>query len=71
MCSALELYVDTFFWNWKFSAFHDLDRCFRTIARVLGNILYLLNNVIAFKHLAEDVMTAIEPTAHIKICIEP
>ena len=55
--------MDTFFSDGELARLGDLDRRERLVARRLGRILDLLNNVVAFDNLAEDDVTAVEPAA--------
>jgi hypothetical protein len=53
--------VDTFFWHIELAALSDLDSLGRLVARALGRILDLLDNLVPFKDLAEDDVATIEP----------
>jgi hypothetical protein len=55
--------VDTFFWNLELAALSDLDGIGWLVARGLGRILDLLDNLIALENLAEDDVAAIEPAS--------
>jgi len=62
MGTALELDMDTFWWNFELSTLNNLDIAFWLISRCLGNLLDLLNNLVALEDLAEDNVFAIEMT---------
>lgn len=64
---ALELRADTFFGNLQFAALGDLDRLGRLVAGLGLGVLDLLHNFVALEDLAEDDVTAIEPTVTIYI----
>jgi len=55
--------VDTFFWNLELAALGDLDGIGWLVARGLGRILDLLDNLVALENLAEDDVAAIEPAS--------
>lgn len=59
-----ELHVNTFFGNRQLSALDDRHSRLGLVARVLLNILDLLDNVVALEDLAEDNMLAIQPTTN-------
>ncbi len=62
---TLEFGVNTFLWHLKFSTLGDSDRFGWLVAGTFGHVLDLVNNLIAFKHLAEDDMTPIKPAEQI------
>jgi hypothetical protein len=55
--------VDTFFWNLELATLSDLDGIGWLVARGLGCILDLLDNLVALENLAEDDVAAIEPAS--------
>jgi hypothetical protein len=57
----LEFRVNTFRWHLELSALGDLDSLGRLIARSLGDVLDLGDNLVALEDLAEDDVAAIEP----------
>ena len=60
--TRLKLHVDTFFGDLQLAALGDLDSLDGLVARLGGDVLDLLNDVIALKDLAENDVAAIEPT---------
>ena len=57
----LEFRVNTFRWHLELSALGDLDSLGRLVARSLGDILDLRDDLVALEDLAEDDVAAIEP----------
>ena len=57
----LELGPDTFVRHLDLPALGDLDGLPRLVARTLGAVLDLLDNVVALEHLAEDDVFPVEP----------
>jgi hypothetical protein len=60
---GLEFGMYTFLWNFQLSALGDLDWLERLITCALWNVLDLLDHVVAFQHLSEHDVLAVEPTA--------
>jgi hypothetical protein len=61
MSGRLEFRANTFFRHLKLAALDDLDRLLWLVARVLGHVLDLLDDLVALEHLAEDDVLAIQP----------
>jgi hypothetical protein len=59
--AGLEFRVNTFRWHLELSALGDLDRLDGLVARSLGHVLDLLDNVVSLEDLAEDNVAAVEP----------
>lgn len=57
----LQLRPSTFFGNLKLAALGDLDSILRLVAGVLGDVLDLVHDVVAFEDFAEDDVPAVEP----------
>ena len=57
----LEFRVNTFRWHLELSALGDLDSLGRLVARALGDVLDLRDDLVALEDLAEDDVAAIEP----------
>jgi len=57
----LEFSASTFFRHLKLAALDDLDRLDRLVARCLGHVLDLLDDLVALEHFAEDDMLAVQP----------
>lgn len=53
--------MNTFRWHLELSALGDLDRLDGLVARSLGHVLNLLDDVVSFEDLAEDNVAAVEP----------
>jgi len=53
--------VNTFLWNLEFPALRDLDRLDWLVALALGNILNLVDNLVAFEDFSKHNVAAIEP----------
>lgn len=53
--------MNTFRWHLELSALGDLDRLDGLVARSLGHVLNLLDDVVSFEDLAEDHVAAVEP----------
>ena len=53
--------MNTFRWHLELSALGDLDRLDGLVARSLGHVLDLLDDVVSVEDLAEDDVAAIEP----------
>lgn len=56
--------MNTFFGHRQLPALDDLDRLLGLVARVLLDILDLLDNVIALEDLAEDNVLAVQPATN-------
>ena len=59
--AGLEFRVNTFRWDLELSALGNLDSLDGLVARSLGDVLDLLDDVISLKNLAENDVAAIEP----------
>jgi hypothetical protein len=59
--AGLEFRVNTFRWDLELSALGNLDCLDRLVAGTLGDVLDLVNDIIALKDLAEDNVAAVEP----------
>lgn len=59
--SALQFGANTFFGDFELSRLGNLDGLRRLIARALGAVLDLLNDVVALEDLAEDDVLAVQP----------
>jgi hypothetical protein len=66
---SLELRANTFVGNLQLAALGDLDRLGWLVARLGLGGLDLLHDVVALEDLAEDDVTAIEPTAIARISL--
>jgi len=53
--------VNTFRWHLELSALGNLDSLGRLVARALGDVLDLRDDLVALEDLAEDDVAAIEP----------
>ena len=53
--------MGTFFWRLQLSTLCDFDHLGGLVPCAFGDILHLLDNIVAFKHFAKDDMLAIEP----------
>ena len=61
MSGRLEFRASTFFRHLKLAALDDLDCLLRLVARVLGHVLDLLDDLVALEHFAEDDVLAVQP----------
>lgn len=59
--AGLEFRVNTFRWDLELSALGNLDRLDRLVAGSLGDVLDLLDDIVALEDLAEDDVAAVEP----------
>jgi hypothetical protein len=59
--TGLEFCVNTFRWHLELSALGDLDRLDGLVARGLGHLLDLLDDIVAVEDLTEDDVAAVEP----------
>jgi hypothetical protein len=57
----LQLRADTFIGNLQLAALGDLDRLLGLVARVLVQVLDLVDNLIALEHLAKDDVAPVQP----------
>ena len=57
----LELRMGTFFWRIQLSTLCDFDDLRGLVSCALGHIFNLLDDIVAFKHFAEDDVLAIKP----------
>lgn len=59
--AGLEFRVNTFRWDLELSALGNLDCLDRLVARALGDVLDLLDDVVALEDFTEDDVAAVEP----------
>jgi hypothetical protein len=52
--------VNTFFWNFELPTLDDLDGLCWLVSRLLWNLLDFLDDLVAFKDLAEDNVLAVK-----------
>jgi hypothetical protein len=55
--------MNTFFWHLQLAALDNLDGLHRLVARALGHILDLVDDIVALKDLSKDDMSPVEPAS--------